>query len=121
MRYRFIPHTGMSSQPVAVPLPSLERRLAPICHIQATVALSYDISPDLMKSRTRWRKAAWPRQVAMYLARELTEHSLPTIGRYFGNRDHSTVVHACHAVRDRMAHDEIYRADVEALRSALAA
>jgi chromosomal replication initiator protein len=57
----------------------------------------------------------------MYLTRELTDHSLPSIGRYFGNRDHTTVLYAIRAVEKRMASDPVYRGDVEALKGALAA
>lgn len=121
----FIPHDGMAKCPPpdlpakAVALPSMSNRLRPLARIQATVALSYDITTAMLVSPYRWRKAAWPRQVAMYLARNLTNHSLPSIGRHFGNRDHSTVIHACRAVEKRMASDPLYRADVEALREAL--
>lgn len=121
----FIPHDGRAKHPLPLPafpvaLPSRSTQFRPIGRIQATVALSYDLSLDLMTSAYRWRKAAWPRQVAMYLVRELTDHSLPSIGRHFGNRDHTTVLHACRAVQKRMAFDPLYRADVEALRAALA-
>lgn len=123
-RFAFIPHSGVAQQPsfdVPVLLPSRAGRLMPISRIQTIVALSYDLNPALMPSPVRWRKAAWPRQVAMYLTRELTDHSLPSIGRYFGNRDHTTVLYACRAVEKRMAADPLYRADVETLREALAA
>lgn len=95
-------------------------QLRPIGRIQATVCSSYGITPFILKSAVRWRKVARPRQVAMYLVRELTGHSLPNIGRHFGNRDHTTVIHAIKAVEERMASDPSYRADVEALRAALA-
>jgi chromosomal replication initiator protein len=123
-RFAFIPHSGLAQQPsTAVPvlLPSKAGRLMPIGRIQTIVALSYDLNPALMPSAVRWRKAAWPRQVAMYLTRELTDHSLPSIGRYFGNRDHTTVLYAIRAVEKRMASDPVYRGDVEALKGALAA
>jgi chromosomal replication initiator protein len=48
---------------------------------------------------------AWPRQVAMYLARELTDQTLPAIGRAFGGRNHTTVMHACRRTAERMAND----------------
>lgn len=103
---------------VPVALPSMQQ-WRPIARIQAVVAASYEIDPSHMKSNCRCRWIAWPRQVAMYLSRELTNHSFPSIGRYFGNRDHSTVILACRAVSKRMAADPLYRADVEALRKAL--
>jgi chromosomal replication initiator protein len=105
-------------QAVAVPLPSMVE-YRPIARIQATVALSYAIRVEHMKSPCRWRRVAWPRQVAMYLTRELTHHSLPMIGHHFGERDHTTVLHAIRAVQRRMVADPLYAADVTALRQAL--
>lgn len=88
--------------------------------IQRVVAQSYDIDPREMKSSRRGSTVSWPRQVAMYLTRELTPHSLPNIGRYFGNRDHTTVIHAIRKVESKMADDRYVKADVMALREALA-
>jgi chromosomal replication initiator protein len=92
----------------------------PMARIQCAVANHYEIALVEMRSRNRRRAVARPRQVAMYLARELTPHSLPTIGKHFGNRDHSTVLHAVRAVGQRMTEDVDCRADVEALRKVLA-
>lgn len=97
-------------------LPSIVR---PIARIQAIVAASYEISVKHMRSDCRRRSVAWPRQVAMYLAHNLTDRSLPCIGRLFGGRDHTTVIHAIKAVEERMADDPLYLADVEALKEAL--
>ncbi len=63
--------------------------------IQKTVADYYNISPDDMKSRKKDRAVAFPRQIAMYLSRELLSATQPQIGRDFGGRDHTTVIHAC--------------------------
>jgi chromosomal replication initiator protein len=104
---------------VPVALPSRQYRYCEIARIQAVVAASYEINPNHMKSAERWRDVAWPRQVAMYLSRRLTKQTTPCIGRQFGNRDHSTVLHAIKAVERRMACDPLYRADVEALQEAL--
>jgi chromosomal replication initiator protein len=62
--------------------------------IQEEVARHYDLKPEDFKSKRRTRAIAFPRQVAMYLARELTDSSLPKIGEEFGGRDHTTVMHA---------------------------
>jgi chromosomal replication initiator protein len=62
--------------------------------IQEEVARHYDLKPDDFQSKRRTRAIAFPRQVAMYLARELTDSSLPKIGEEFGGRDHTTVMHA---------------------------
>jgi chromosomal replication initiator protein len=70
--------------------------------IQKKVAEHFDIRVADMASKRRPEHIAFPRQVAMYLARNLTESSLNTIGEAFGGRDHGTVLHACRHVRDRM-------------------
>ena len=64
-----------------------------------------DVSLDQMLSSSRAAPVAWPRQVAMYLARELTDQTLPAIGRAFGGRNHTTVMHACRRTAERMATD----------------
>ena len=63
--------------------------------IQKKVADYFDIKISDMKTKKRTRQVAYPRHVAMYLAREMTDLTLPEIGGYFGGRDHSTVIHAC--------------------------
>ena len=98
-----------------VPLPSFGM----VARIQNLVANSYNIPQDRMRSASQEREYAWPRQVAMYLARQVTGKSFPVLGREFGNRDHTTVIFAIAAVERRMAADPIYRADVDALREAL--
>jgi chromosomal replication initiator protein len=68
--------------------------------IVAAVATYYGLSPSQIQARGRTRSIAVPRQICMYLARELTRHSLESIGAYFGGRDHSTVKHACDRVQE---------------------
>lgn len=72
-----------------------------IAEIQARVARRFNMAPIEMLSERRSMAVAHPRQVAMYLARELTTRSLPIIGRHFGGRDHTTVIHAIKAVEQR--------------------
>lgn len=73
-----------------------------IAEIQESVSRYYGLSLLDMRSARRSRSVAHPRQIAMFLARELTPRSLPEIGKYFGDRDHSTVIHAIRAVSKRM-------------------
>jgi chromosomal replication initiator protein len=68
-----------------------------------------------MLGKKRTRSLARPRQVAMALAKELTEHSLPEIGDAFGGRDHTTVLHACRTIRDMRETDGKLRQDWEKL------
>ena len=77
-----------------------QERLVTIENIQKTVAEFYKIRVADLLSKRRSRSIARPRQVAMALARELTNHSLPEIGDAFGGRDHTTVMHACERVKD---------------------
>jgi chromosomal replication initiator protein len=77
-----------------------QERLVTVENIQKTVAEYYKIRVADLLSKRRSRSIARPRQVAMALARELTNHSLPEIGDAFGGRDHTTVMHACDRVKD---------------------
>jgi chromosomal replication initiator protein len=87
--------------------------------IQKKVAEHYDIRLADMTSRRRPENIAFPRQVAMYLSRTLTESSLNTIGEAFGGRDHGTVLHACRLVKDRMEVDASVRQVVHYLEKQL--
>ena len=78
---------------------ALQERLVTIENIQKTVGEYYKIRMADLLSKRRSRSIARPRQVAMALARELTNHSLPEIGDAFGGRDHTTVMHACDRVK----------------------
>jgi chromosomal replication initiator protein len=86
-----------------------------ITEIQALVAQEFDLTPEELLSSTRTVNIAWPRQIAMYLARELTGESLPTIGREFGGRDHTTVLHAWRRTTARIDADEESRKVVQKL------
>ena len=74
---------------------SLQERLLTIDHIQKTVAAYYKIRVSDILSAKRDKKITLPRHIAMALSKELTSHSLPSIGDAFGGRDHTTVLHAC--------------------------
>jgi chromosomal replication initiator protein len=65
----------------------------------------FQVAPRLVRSQRRNPSILWPRQVGMYLARELTPLSLAQIGAYFGGRDHSTVLHACRKVEEALDRD----------------
>lgn len=86
-----------------------------LSNIQKTVADYYQISLPNLLSTSRSRSVARPRQLAMALAKELTEHSLPEIGRAFGGRDHTTVLHACRTIRELCQTDGKLRQDWEKL------
>uniref|UniRef100_UPI0022EB75E6 chromosomal replication initiator protein DnaA n=1 Tax=Falsiroseomonas oryzae TaxID=2766473 RepID=UPI0022EB75E6 len=95
-----------------------DRRVT-IEEIQKRVAEHYNIRLSDMSSPRRARNVARPRQVAMYLAKQLTTRSLPEIGRRFGGRDHTTVMHAVSRVAELMQQDSAFAEDVELLRRML--
>ena len=83
--------------------------------IQHAACKHFGITSDELLSSSRTARIAWPRQVAMYLARELTDASLPTIGRQFGDRNHTTVMHACRRAASRIVEDGSARLAVDKL------
>ena len=88
--------------------------------ILAAVSERFGVRPETLAGKRRTQTIALPRQVAMYLMRHLTEMSLVEIGREFGGRDHSTVIHACRQVAERIQHDDAFRDKVNALFSTVA-
>ena len=99
-------------------LRSCERRVT-IDEIQRRVAEHFNIRLSEMTSERRARAVARPRQVAMYLAKQLTTRSLPEIGRKFGGRDHTTVMHAVRKIEELTLSDRALAEDVELLRRML--
>jgi len=88
--------------------------------IQEVVARYFDIRPEDFKSKKRTRDIAYPRQIAMFLCRDLTDMSLPKIGEGFGGRDHTTVIHACEKIQaDLESNSETRRAISEIKRNLL--
>ena len=79
---------------------ALQDKLVTLDNIQKTVAEYYKVKVAELLSKRRSRSIARPRQMAMALAKELTNHSLPEIGDHFGGRDHTTVIHACRKVKE---------------------
>ena len=99
-------------------LRAYERRVT-IEEIQKRVAEHYGIRPADMQSARRARAVARPRQVAMYLAKQLTPRSLPEIGRKFGGRDHTTVIYAIRKIEELRTGDAALSEDIEMLRRLL--
>jgi chromosomal replication initiator protein len=90
---------------------AVQNRQISIENIQKTVADYFKIKVADMYSKKRTRNLARPRQMAMYLARELTDLSYPEIGQAFGGRDHTTVLHACGKIEELKAADQNLRRD----------
>jgi chromosomal replication initiator protein len=100
--------------------PARSRTQLSIARIQAQVAAHYELAVSELVSPSRAARIAWPRQVAIYLARELTSTPLGGIGDAFGGRNHATVLHACKRVSDRLADDQQTQAELHSLKSAIA-
>jgi chromosomal replication initiator protein len=116
---RVIANSRFTGQPITVDftkealrdLLNLQARLVTLENIQKTVADYYKLRVADMISQRRSRSVARPRQIAMCLAKDLTQHSLPEIGDAFGGRDHTTVLHACRKVRELVESDSRTRED----------
>jgi chromosomal replication initiator protein len=117
-------HAEMTRVPISVELatevlkellPQARIRPVTIAAIQRAVAEFFGIRVEEMKAKRRTKGVAFPRQVAMYLSRELTDASLPHIGEEFGGRDHTTVMHACERVKSALLQDAHLAAGVRSL------
>jgi len=98
---------------------TVQERAVSMPNILKTVADYYQLRQSDLLSKKRTRSLARPRQTAMALAKELTEHSLPEIGDFFGGRDHTTVLHACRLLRELIATDGRVREDWDKLLRSL--
>jgi len=124
---RVVAHAELVGRPITIEttqevlhdlLRANDRRVT-IEEIQKRVATHFNIRMSDMSSARRARSVARPRQVAMYLAKQLTARSLPEIGRKFGGRDHTTVMHAVRKVEELREHDHSFNEDVDLLRRML--
>ncbi len=124
---RLIAHANLFSRPITLEtaqevlhdiLKAHDKRVT-IDEIQRRVAEHYNMRIGDMVSARRARSVARPRQVAMYLAKQLTSRSLPEIGKKFGNRDHTTVMHAVTRVTELITADSSFAEDVDLLRRML--
>jgi chromosomal replication initiator protein len=124
---RLVAHANLFARPVTLEtaqevlhdiLRAHDKKMT-IEEIQRRVAEHFNIRLNDMSSPRRARAVSRPRQIAMYLAKQLTSRSLPEIGRKFGNRDHTTVMHACSKVCELMERDAAFAEDVELLRRML--
>lgn len=96
-----------------------EMRPPTIDQVKRATMTAFDITKTDIESARRSRSIAYPRQIAMYLCRKLTTRSLPQIGKFFGNRDHTTVLYAVRKLEEAVASDETLRRDIEKVERAL--
>ena len=124
---RVIASSHFTGRPITVELAkealrdllALQDKLVTIENIQKTVAQYFKLRVVDLVSKRRTRSIARPRQIAMALAKELTNHSLPEIGDAFGGRDHTTVLHACRKVAELREKDQSIEEDVTNLLRSL--
>jgi len=110
---RVMAYSRFTNQPLSIDMAevalkdllALHQKLVTLENIQKTVADYFKIRMSDLLSKKRTRSIARPRQIAMALAKELTNHSLPEIGDAFGGRDHTTVLHACRKVAELIETD----------------
>ena len=98
---------------------SLQITVIPIEKIQAEVGKFYNVSVNEMKGTRRVQNIVLARQVAMYLAREMTDNSLPRIGREFGGKDHTTVMHAYEKIKGMIEIDDNLRLEIQTIKKKL--
>lgn len=111
--------TVESARDVLSDLLRTSERKVTIDEIQRRVAAHYAVKLSDMSSTRRMRNIALPRQVAMYLAKTLTTYSLPEIGKNFGGRDHTTVLHAVRKIQELIKEDSSLREDIKLLTQVL--
>ena len=124
---RVVAHARFVGQPITIALIrdalrdllAIQDKQVSVDNIQRTVADYYKLKLSELLSKRRTRSIARPRQLAMALAKELTNHSFPEIGEYFGGRDHTTVLHACKKIKELKLSDSDVRDDYNTLHRSL--
>jgi chromosomal replication initiator protein len=124
---RLIAVSSMTGQPISMAMAqqalkhlnaSGERRIS-VESILRAVAERYSLTPAQLKMKSNTRQIAYPRQIAMYLVKELTHASLPEIGRYFGGKHHTTVLHSVQKIEELRQRDEHLNSVIHSLMDSL--
>ncbi|GAA4724508.1 chromosomal replication initiator protein DnaA [Brevibacillus fulvus] len=113
--------TQLAAEALKDIIPSSKPRVITIMDIQRAVGEAFNLKLEDFKAKKRTKSVAFPRQIAMYLSRELTDASLPKIGDEFGGRDHTTVIHAHEKISKALATDPQVQAVVQSLYEKLKA
>ncbi|MCY1462669.1 Chromosomal replication initiator protein DnaA [compost metagenome] len=100
-------------------IPNSKPRTVTILDIQNAVGEHFNIRLEDFAAKKRTKLIAFPRQIAMFLSRELTDFSLPKIGEEFGGRDHTTVIHAHEKISSMLKNDVQLQQDIKQIRSML--
>ena len=96
-----------------------EERKINMGEIQRVVAEFFSVNVSDLRAKSRTKSVVLPRQIAMYLIRTLTGHSLPEIGQFFGGRDHSTVIHSCQKIEQSLASEILLQRQIEDIKTLL--
>jgi chromosomal replication initiator protein len=97
-------------------IPSSKPKIITILDIQKAVSVMFNLKLEEFKAKKRTKSVAFPRQIAMYLSRELTDHSLPKIGEEFGGRDHTTVIHAHEKISTLLTTDQLLQRQIKEIQ-----
>lgn len=125
---RLLAHHQLAETPITMDMAELklrdlirshEQRQVKVEDIQKLVCKQYNVSKQDLLSARRTRSIVWPRQIAMFLCKAMTPRSLPEIGKRFGDRDHTTVLHAVRKVEDLVGRDETIAREIETLKREL--
>jgi len=107
------------AQEVLADLWGEDEKIITIEHIQRKTAEFFSVRLSDMRAKNRTKAVAFPRQIAMYLARQLTNASLAELGRAFGGKDHTTVLHAVEKIQTLLQDDPKFKKSVETLRQSI--
>ena len=118
-------YSSLTGQPIAMEMAKNvlrdvigdKKKVIAMDDIQEAVATRFHVKIAELKSRRRSKTLVYPRQIAMYLCRELTDASFPEIGRQFGGKDHTTIIHACKQITKAKEADTALTASLESLKS----
>ena len=121
-------YASLTGQPVALDMArnvlrdliGEKKKIVSMDDIEEAVASRFHVKISEMKSRRRSKTLVHPRQIAMYLCRELTDSSFPEIGRHFGGKDHTTIIHACKQITKAKEADSTLNATLESLKEQIA-
>ncbi|HEX3203949.1 MAG TPA: chromosomal replication initiator protein DnaA [Nitrospiraceae bacterium] len=121
-------YSSLTGQPIALEMAKNvlrdiigeKKRVITMDDIEEAVAERFHIKISEMRSRRRSKTLVYPRQIAMYLCRELTNSSFPEIGRHFGGKDHTTIIHACKQVTKGKQADATLNSTLESLKEQIA-
>ncbi|HLU20974.1 chromosomal replication initiator protein DnaA [Lederbergia graminis] len=100
-------------------IPSSKPKVVTILDIQKAVGAEFNVKLEDFKAKKRTKSIAFPRQIAMYLSREMTDFSLPKIGEEFGGRDHTTVIHAHEKISNLIETDSELQSKIDEIRNSL--